>query len=107
MIGEPTGGFKVLNADDVGTRLQHMMDLQEQWSTAYGILTRPGYHSKLEEDRAKALETALDLLQHHMEAEYNGTPYARAINDLPKNPKEIPDDTKRPPNDFTTHRDTV
>jgi hypothetical protein len=94
MIGEPTGGFKSLKAEDVGTRLQHMMDLQDQWSTAYGILTRPGYHSKWEEDRTKALETALGLLQHHMEAEYNGTTYARTINDLPKNPKEIPDNSK-------------
>jgi hypothetical protein len=106
VIGEPTGGFKVLHADDVGTRLQHMMDLQDQWSTAYGILTRPGYHSALEESRAKQLETALDLLQHHMEAEYNGTQYAVTINDLPKDPKEIPDE-KPHRSDPTTWRDTV
>ena len=106
MMGEPTGGFKVLHAEDVGTRITHMMDLQLTWSTCLGILTRPGYHSPLEEIRAKELETALDLLQHHMEAEYNSLQYAKLINDLPKDPKEIKDE-ENPPDAFTTHRDAV
>ena len=97
MMGEPTY-HKVLHADDVGTRIEHMMQLQDLWSTAYGILTRPGYHSLLEEIRAKALETALDLLQHHLEAEFNITNYARDINNASQ---------KNPPDDFVTHRDTV
>ena len=83
MLGEPTYQ-KVLHSDDVGTRIEHMMQLQELWSTAYGILTRPSlFHTDLEKARAVQLEIALDLLQHHLEAEYNLASYAREINDPP------------------------
>jgi hypothetical protein len=81
MLGEPLY-HKLLNANDVGTRLEHMMQLQDLWSTAYSILTRPNiWHSDLEIERAMHLQIALDLLQHHMEAEYNETQYARIINE--------------------------
>ena len=80
MIGEPLYR-KVLHSDDMGTRLQHMMDLQDLWSTSLGIMTRPGYHSDWEAERVKVLEIALDLLQHHMESEYNLVNYAKAINE--------------------------
>ena len=101
MLGEPTFR-KVLHSDDVGTRLSHMMDLQELWSTAYSILTRPDlFHTPLEEIRAQQLETALDLLQNHMEAEYSLTQYAKEINAQSKTSK------KDNPPDITTYRDTV
>ena len=102
MMGEPTYR-KVLHGDDVGTRLQHMMDLQMLWSDVYGILTRPNlFHTELEQARALQLEIALSLLQNHLESEYNLVQYAKEINDLPKpNPK------RNPPDDFVTHRDTV
>jgi hypothetical protein len=81
---------QVLHGDDVGTRLSHMMQLQDLWSTAYSILTRPDlYHTPLEDERAKQLGIALDLLQHHMESEYNLVNYAKTINDLPKGAKDI------------------
>src|ERR1035437_8748414 len=104
MLGEPTGVYrKVLHADDVGTRLEHMMQLQDLWSTAYSIVTRPNlFHTELEQTRSVQLENALDLLQDHMEAEDNLTQYAKEINELPKtNSKD------NPPYGFTTHRDTV
>jgi hypothetical protein len=92
MIGEPTYRKK-LHGDDVGTRLEHMMDLQGLWSDVYGILTRPKmFHTEYEQIRAAQLELALDLLQHHMEAEYNLTNYAKEINDLPKPKKDDPPD---------------
>ena len=99
MLGEPSREYrKVLHGDDVGTRLSHMMELQDLWSTAYMILTRPDlFHTDLEKARAVTLEIALDLLQHHMEAEFNVTQYAKAINDAKHDP----------PDDFVTHRDTV
>jgi hypothetical protein len=102
MLGEPTYR-KVLHGDDVGTRLSHMMDLQMLWSDVYGILTRPNlFHTELEQARALQLEIALNLLQNHLESEYNLIQYAKEINDLPKpNPK------RNPPDDFVTHRDTV
>ena len=100
MLGEPIYK-KVLHADDVGTRLEHMMQLQDLWSTSYGILTRDNfYHTGWEYNRAAALGIALDLLQHHMEAEYNLTQYAKEINDVSKSKKDDPPD-------FVTHRDTV
>lgn len=81
MLGEPTYR-KVLHGDDVGTRLSHMMDLQGLWSDVYGILIRPNlFHTEFEQIRAAQLEIALDLLQHHMEAEYNLTSYAKVINE--------------------------
>ena len=94
---------KKLHSDDVGTRMQHMMELQDLWSTAYGILTRPDlYHTPLEEERAKNIGIALDLLQHHMEAEYNIVNYAKEINDASAQRSKTD-----PPDDFVTHRDTV
>ena len=82
MIGEPSK-FSKLHSDDVGTRLQHIMQLQEVWSDVYGILTRPDlFHTELEKERAGQLEIALALLQHHMEAEYNPTSTAKEINEL-------------------------
>jgi hypothetical protein len=61
------------------------MDLQQLWSDVYGILTRPTlFHTELEKARALQLEIALDLLQCHMEAEYNSIQYAKAVNDLQK-----------------------
>jgi hypothetical protein len=102
MLGEPVYK-KVLHGDDVGPRLEHMMQLQDLWSTAYAILTRPNlFHTDLEKARAKQIETALDLLQHHMEAEYNLTQYARAINEISKAKK--PGD---PPDIVTFRDDTV
>jgi hypothetical protein len=99
MLGEPIY-HKLLNAEDVGTRIQHMMDLQELWSTAYTILTRPNmFHTPLEEERAKALRIALDLLQNHMESEYNETQYAKEINEASTH--------RDPPDDWVTHRDTL
>ncbi len=101
MLGESTNR-KVLSGDDIGTRLNHMMELQDLWSTAYGILMRPDlFHTDLKKERAKALGIALDLLQHHLEAEYNLTNYAKEINDLPKPKNDPPDD------DIVTFRDTV
>lgn len=80
MSGEP----KMYNSDDIGTRLKHMVDLHDMWSTAYAYLTTDGWHSDLEKSRANELRCALDLLNHHMQAEYGETYYARAINNLPK-----------------------
>ena len=81
MLGEPTYR-KVLHGDDIGTRLSHMMDLQQLWSDVYGILTRPNlFHTELEQVRAMQLEIALNLLQNHLESEYNIVQYARTINE--------------------------
>lgn len=85
---------KKLNADDVGSRLSHMVELHDLWNTAYGILTRPDlYHTDLEKERAKILQVSLDLLVHHLESEFNISVYAREINDPPVLPPIEKDDT--------------
>ena len=84
MLGEPIYR-KVLHAEDIGTRLTHMMELQQIWSDVYGILTTDHFHTELEQIRAIQLGIALDLLQHHLEAEFNMTNYAKDINEgMPK-----------------------
>lgn len=85
---------KPCGMDDVGTRLEHLMQLQEVWSTAFELLTVRGWHSMQEQQQAKELETALRLLSNHMQNDYSELGLARTINDLPKDATEIPD-TKR------------
>lgn len=75
--------LKNLSGDDVGTRLEHAMDLQNVWSTALGIRTSPGFHTQREKEQAECLEIALALLQNYMEMGYTGTNYAKEINNLP------------------------
>jgi hypothetical protein len=98
----------IVDMEDYGKRLDHLMQLQNTWSTVYARLTAPNiFHTDLEKARALSLEIALDLLQYYMEMGYTDVTYARDINALPKNPKEIPDDKKHISEPFTTHRDTV
>lgn len=83
---------KRVSMADVGTRLSHLMELQELWSTGLQILTTGTYHTDEEDNQAKELEIALRLLAFHMMNDYNATPYAQEINNLPKDPKEIKDE---------------
>jgi len=78
--------------DDVGTRLQHLADLQELWSFALGIETAGQYQTDPSIDRAKRLEAALQLLEAHMMNDYSPTTYAQVINTLPHDAKDIPED---------------
>jgi hypothetical protein len=75
--------------DDVGTRIEHLMQLQDIWSFALGIVTAGSYHTDREREQAKELETALKYLMLHIQSNYVDTPYARVINELPKDAKEI------------------
>jgi len=88
MIGEPV---HLYGSEDVGTRMEHLMELQDIWSSCYAVLTRPNiHHSDIEKARALSLEIGLDLLQHFMETWYNHLPYAKEINNLPKDATKIP-----------------
>lgn len=81
---------KVYSGDDVGSRMLHMMELQDIWSTCYGVLTSPGWHSAQEKEQAKQIQTALNMLQNFMQVDYKDSTYAKIINNLPK-PDEIGD----------------
>lgn len=76
---------------DVGTRLQHLADLQELWSFAFGIETAGGFQSEPSIERSKKLEGALLLLEAHMMNDYAPTTYAQVINNLPKDAHDIQD----------------
>ena len=106
-MGEPSSR-RVLNGDDVGTRVQHLMQLQDYWSTCYSLLTTTNvFHTEFEKARAVSLEIALSLLEHYIEVGYDDVNYARLINALPKDAKEIPNAKKDDPPDIITFRDTV
>jgi hypothetical protein len=87
--------LKLYSMDDVGTRLEHYMDLQDIWSFGLGYLTRAGWHSDLEKQQAAYLTIALELLAQRMEEEYKPIVYAQEINALPKDAKDIPDKEKK------------
>jgi hypothetical protein len=75
---------KTYSMDDVGTRMEHLMELQDTWSFALGVLTTDRWHSGTERANAEMLENALLLLNKHIQSKYVNTAYAREINALPK-----------------------
>jgi len=84
---------KLYAMSDIGTRLEHLADLQDLWGTALCILTTGTYHNAREIAQAADIEIALKLLENHMQNEYKDTEYAKVINALtpdPKNTKEKP-----------------
>jgi hypothetical protein len=72
--------------EDVGSRVQHLMELQDMWSAGYALLTNGAYHTQREKDQAKELEAALKLLETHITNIGVDVLAASAkeINDLPQ-----------------------
>ena len=87
---------KLYDMDDVGTRAEHMSDLQELWSGALCILTTGTYHNPDEIRQAEEVEIALKLLENHMTHTYSDVKYAKDINDLPIDPRDIKDNKEKP-----------
>lgn len=77
------------------------MQLQELWSTGLALCTQ-NYQTEMDKHRAKELVTALELLNAHMQKDFSSVDYAREINSLPKDAKEIKDVPK-----ITTWHDTL
>lgn len=78
--------------DDVGTRMQHYMELQDVWSHGLQVLTGPGWHSQKEQTQAGYIIIALALLQDQLEADYHPTQQkfiAQEINKLEKTDLDI------------------
>jgi hypothetical protein len=80
---------KLYGMDHVGTRAEHLADLQDLWSFAYSQLISDRWHSEGEKHQAAELEVALDLLETHMQSQYRPTANAKVINELPKPPSDI------------------
>jgi hypothetical protein len=81
--------IRTLSMSDVGTRLEHLADLQDLWGFALQILTTNIYHTEDEIEQANKLEIALALLEYHMLSDYDPTKYAKVVNNLPSDAKEI------------------
>lgn len=81
--------------DDYGRRLDHLMDLQELWSTGLAIARRAkdseSYQSEAEIKTEAELEICLKYLGAHMEKDFleSRTEIARVINELPKDATDI------------------
>ena len=93
-----------LKMEDIGTRLEHLMQLQDLWGRGLAIATQ-GYQTDLDKLLAKELQIALDLLTNHMQKDFISADYAKTINSLPKDANEIKDSPADPPP--TSWRDTV
>jgi len=76
--------------DDVQTRMQTLMELQDLWSHGLQVLTTKGWHSDKEKQQAEYLTIALELLQQQLETEYSPKKYAAEINALPQDATKIP-----------------
>jgi hypothetical protein len=71
---------------DVGTRLDHLNDLKDLWELGLRVLNNQSRlfdvtRTKLE---IQKLEAALELLNAHMQKDFNEINYIAAINTLPK-----------------------
>jgi hypothetical protein len=84
-------GVETYGMQDMGRRIDFLMQLQDLWSVAFGMLTQ-GYMSEADRVTAMKLQYALELLNAHLINDYDCRPYAQTINQLPKNAEQIPDD---------------
>lgn len=83
-----------LKAEDVGTRLEHLMDLQELWSWAWSMRNKANsYYTDLEKEESVKLDNALEMLNHILMGYQGPTSVPAVINALPKDAKDIPNDT--------------
>ena len=93
--------MRTFSMSDVGTRYEHLADLQELWNEAMEIIKR-NYQTPDMEKRKHALETALNLLQKHMEKDYNESVYENIINEIHEKGKVTPKNEIKPPSSFYT-----
>ena len=84
-----------LKAEDSGNRLDHLMELHDLWSWSLAMCLRGTFHTGLEQRQKEKLAVALEMLNHIIMGYQCETVVPQVINSLPKDPKEIPDDTIR------------
>lgn len=75
--------------EDIGKRIDHLMELQKWWADGLAILSSKGHHSPLEKEIAKELKICLENLYLYITKDYRQTYYAKEINEL-KSPEEEP-----------------
>jgi len=70
--------------EDVGTRLDHLTDLKDIWENALQIMHNRNrtYETQDEAQEKRKLEIAIDMLNFHMQKDYNEFEYRKEINVL-------------------------
>lgn len=80
-------GVITYGMNDVGRRIDFLMELQDLWSGGLAIATQ-GYMTKSDKEMAAKLEVALELLTNHLRNDFDIRSYVQEINNLPE-PKRI------------------
>lgn len=68
------------NLDDVGNRMQHLVDLYDLWMTGLDILERYEQHSPFYKERKSELEAATKLLRFHISKDFKEDAYKNQVN---------------------------
>jgi len=78
--------FDKIRMEDVGTRLDHLTQLKDLWEFAHTMLVNQNKLYSTAEDKieAKKLESALEMLNHHMQKDYSEFNYRIEINTIPR-----------------------
>ena len=95
-------GVITYGMNDIGRRIDFLMQLHDLWSAGLALATQ-GYMTTSDKEMEVKLKNALELLNNHLVNDYDCIPYGRAINDIPKNAEDIPDDNKRNTNERNTN----
>ena len=70
--------------EDVGTRISHLLDLYNLWNVGLDILERFDKSTPFYDVKKTELESAINLLNWHMEKDYKESEYRAIIDQLPK-----------------------
>lgn len=75
-----------LGMTDVGTRLEHMVDLYELWKTGLTILeaSEARFSTPIGQAQLSELRHAVQLLWFHIASDFNQYAYSGEISRLPK-----------------------
>jgi hypothetical protein len=80
------GHMEINSMDDIGTRMEHLADLHELWTSGIEILSRGTYQTVFEQAMIEELEIARTLLARHMAKDYQQSSYAQEINKIGTTP---------------------
>jgi hypothetical protein len=72
--------LKTGSMEDVGTRMQHLLDLYNLWGEGLEICVRFDKNSPMYEEKTQELKHALKLLGYHLEKDYHEEEYKKAID---------------------------
>ncbi len=92
--GEKVNNLSKVSMDDIGSRMHHLTDLYDLWTTGLDVIERFDKHHPFYEARKKELESALRLLNYHMQKDYSENLYRQAVDTLPSHGEDVKDQEK-------------